>query len=105
MVVCGGGAREDAARTQELLIKDPVKLHGQEIKCAEVESYLGFSIHQDSVKASINHSVKTRVNRAWSKVARIKSIMNLLGRELAVCPSIRDQEHQGCVQGDCLLFV
>ena len=74
--VCGGGAKEDAERTKEQLTQDPVKLHGEGIKCAKVESYLGFSIHEEGVKASINQSVKTRVNRAWSKVAGIKSIMN-----------------------------
>ena len=53
-----------------------MRLHGKPVKCKESEPYLGFTLHEQGVKTSINTTAKLRIDEAWGKCAAIKSIVN-----------------------------
>ena len=71
------GKQNDATLgVKKLLSEDPMRLHGKPVRCKESEPYLGFTLHENGVKASINTTVKLRIDKACAKCSAIKSIVN-----------------------------
>ena len=53
-----------------------IKIQGNDIDTSEVESYLGFILDQNGVKASIKRTIDDRANKAWGKIFMLKRIAN-----------------------------
>ena len=75
-VIVVSGTNKDQVKSIKCDLNDnPVKIHNAPINCVEVSDYLGFAIHEDGLKCSVNKAVKDRVKRGWGRVASIQNIM------------------------------
>ena len=64
-IVCGVLTSNNKGELQYInnqLSEDPMRLHGKPVRCKESEPYLGFTLHEKGVKASINTTVKLRID-------------------------------------------
>ena len=75
-VVVIGGKNNATKLARENLRDDPMKLHNSPVDVKTNEPYLGFMLHEDGVKASINMTSKLRGDKAWGKAAMIKAVIN-----------------------------
>ena len=72
-----GRDTQKTRNVREDMTTNPMMLHNKKVDVKEKEPYLGFIMHQDGVRASINSTIKARTDRAWGKVANIKNIINM----------------------------
>ena len=75
-VIVMGGENEVVEKVRADLRADPMRVHGKEVEVKNAEPYLGFILNEKGVRASINATVKARTDRAWGRVAGIKTVIN-----------------------------
>ena len=74
-VMVTGGNNKKVNETRAELTSNPVKLHDKPVELKDKEAYLGFILSKDGFVASVEATIKARIQRAWLKTANIKTIL------------------------------